>query len=103
MITFVLQYDAKRGGEPGVGEEHVVQKGFGWTNGVALLLLNKYAGSSEQTDRPTPVDAKSGAPSFTAVANAILVVGLVVLVVVFVSTALCVYKQKTYQIVIQKE
>lgn len=29
-------------GEPGSGGEYVMPIGFGWTNGVALELLNKY-------------------------------------------------------------
>lgn len=36
------KYDVRQEGEPGGGGEYVVQVGFGWTNGVALQLLNKY-------------------------------------------------------------
>ncbi|XP_973891.2 trehalase [Tribolium castaneum] len=33
------KYDAERVGEPGGGGEYEVQEGFGWTNGVALMLI----------------------------------------------------------------
>ena len=35
------KYDAERPGEAGGGGEYVRQAGFGWTNGVALLLLDQ--------------------------------------------------------------
>ncbi|KAL4447493.1 hypothetical protein ABPG75_004712 [Micractinium tetrahymenae] len=38
--------DATRGGAPGGGGEYEVVDGFGWTNGVALLLLERYGCSS---------------------------------------------------------
>lgn len=36
------KYDATRPGESGGGGEYVPQDGFGWTNGVALWLLDRY-------------------------------------------------------------
>ncbi|XP_066246695.1 trehalase-like [Euwallacea similis] len=36
------KYDATRVGQYGGGGEYQVQKGFGWTNGVALNLINKF-------------------------------------------------------------
>ena len=30
-------------GSPGGGGEYSVQKGFGWTNAVVLMLIDKYA------------------------------------------------------------
>ncbi|KAF4008935.1 hypothetical protein G4228_000112 [Cervus hanglu yarkandensis] len=36
------QYDISNGGQPGGGGEYEVQEGFGWTNGVALMLLDRY-------------------------------------------------------------
>ncbi|KAJ8912205.1 hypothetical protein NQ315_003809 [Exocentrus adspersus] len=36
------KYDAIKSGEYGDGGEYVVQSGFGWTNGVALSLINNY-------------------------------------------------------------
>ncbi|KAL2095709.1 hypothetical protein ACEWY4_007857 [Coilia grayii] len=36
------KYDVNTGGRPGGGGEYNVQLGFGWTNGVALQLLNRY-------------------------------------------------------------
>lgn len=36
------KFDATREGVPGGGGEYAVVDGFGWTNGVALLLLERY-------------------------------------------------------------
>ncbi|XP_031429612.1 trehalase [Clupea harengus] len=36
------KYDVNAGGKPGGGGEYEVQLGFGWTNGVALQLLDHY-------------------------------------------------------------
>lgn len=36
------KYDVNAGGKPGGGGEYEVQLGFGWTNGVALQLLDSY-------------------------------------------------------------
>ncbi|KAM9852851.1 trehalase [Aulostomus maculatus] len=36
------KYDVNTDGEPGGGGEYEVQLGFGWTNGVALQLLDRY-------------------------------------------------------------
>ncbi|XP_066216863.1 trehalase-like [Saccopteryx leptura] len=36
------KYDINNGGQPGGGGEYEVQEGFGWTNGVALMLLDCY-------------------------------------------------------------
>ncbi|KAM7235585.1 hypothetical protein CapIbe_012771 [Capra ibex] len=36
------QYDISNGGQPGGEGEYEVQEGFGWTNGVALMLLDRY-------------------------------------------------------------
>ena len=36
------KYNATDPGHGGAGGEYVPQKGFGWTNGVALELLNYY-------------------------------------------------------------
>ncbi|KAK2178980.1 hypothetical protein NP493_520g01046 [Ridgeia piscesae] len=37
------KYDVRHIGEPGGGGEYEVQLGFGWTNGVVLQLIDKYA------------------------------------------------------------
>ena len=39
------KYDAPRPGERGGGGEYKPQIGFGWTNGVVLWLLARYAGT----------------------------------------------------------
>ena len=36
------KYDADKAGQPGKDGEYVVQKGFGWSNGVILHFLYKY-------------------------------------------------------------
>lgn len=36
------KYDISNGGQPGGGGEYEVQEGFGWTNGMALMLLDRY-------------------------------------------------------------
>ncbi|KAM6973025.1 trehalase [Aplochiton taeniatus] len=38
------KYDVNGDGKPGGGGEYEVQLGFGWTNGVALQLLDQYGG-----------------------------------------------------------
>jgi alpha,alpha-trehalase len=40
--NFYEKYDARESGAHGAGGEYTVQKGFGWTNGVALDLLTRY-------------------------------------------------------------
>ncbi|KAM4627630.1 trehalase [Polymixia lowei] len=39
------KYDVNRDGKPGGGGEYEVQLGFGWTNGVALQILDQYGAS----------------------------------------------------------
>ncbi|XP_055003750.1 trehalase [Boleophthalmus pectinirostris] len=39
------KYDVNGDGKPGGGGEYEVQLGFGWTNGVALQLLDQYGAS----------------------------------------------------------
>uniref|UniRef100_A0A8C4L6L0 Trehalase n=1 Tax=Equus asinus TaxID=9793 RepID=A0A8C4L6L0_EQUAS len=36
------KYDISNSGQPGGGGEYEVQEGFGWTNGVVLMLLDRY-------------------------------------------------------------
>jgi len=36
------KYNATQAGYVGGGGEYSLQTGFGWTNGVALILLNRY-------------------------------------------------------------
>ncbi|CAI9152931.1 unnamed protein product [Rangifer tarandus platyrhynchus] len=36
------KYDISNGGQPSGGGEYEVQEGFGWTSGVALMLLDRY-------------------------------------------------------------
>lgn len=36
------KYDAHTVGKQGGGGEYAVQHGFGWTNGVAIWILNEF-------------------------------------------------------------
>ncbi|XP_054988868.1 trehalase isoform X2 [Sorex araneus] len=36
------KYNITNGGQPGGGGEYEVQEGFGWTNGMAFMLLDRY-------------------------------------------------------------
>lgn len=36
------KFNVKKIGQAGGGGEYTVQAGFGWTNGVTLLLLKEY-------------------------------------------------------------
>uniref|UniRef100_G3UB00 Trehalase n=1 Tax=Loxodonta africana TaxID=9785 RepID=G3UB00_LOXAF len=40
--TMYEKYDISNGGQPGGGGEYQVQEGFGWTNGVVLMILDRY-------------------------------------------------------------
>lgn len=44
------KFDAARRGAPGGGGEYECIDGFGWTNGVALLLLAGYGWQEEEED-----------------------------------------------------
>ncbi|MBT2342389.1 MULTISPECIES: alpha,alpha-trehalase TreA [Pseudomonas] len=48
----VEKYDVSGQGQGGGGGEYELQDGFGWTNGVTLMLLNKYRASAAKA----PVD-----------------------------------------------
>eukprot|EP00913_Durusdinium_trenchii_P009423 g8856.t1 len=47
------KYNASKPGEGGGGGEYEPQVGFGWSNGVALVLLAKHSGCQEETRRCT--------------------------------------------------
>lgn len=41
--TYIYEkYNADKSGEYGAGGEYVVQEGFGWTNGVAIIFMNLF-------------------------------------------------------------
>lgn len=42
-------------GQPGGGGEYIVQDGFGWTNGVALWMIKKYAGQLNLAEECPPL------------------------------------------------
>ncbi|KAJ9595234.1 hypothetical protein L9F63_013471 [Diploptera punctata] len=70
------KYDATVSGAPGGGGEYVNQIGFGWTNGVALDLLAKYADQI----LPPPKDWPSSAdrPKLSFLCKIIIVVSIIV-------------------------
>ena len=60
VIPFlVFQYMVRRQGGIGKGGEYNVQKGFGWSNGVALQMLSHHGRSLEAPD----VEVMSGSAS----------------------------------------
>lgn len=44
------KYDSSKVGQYGGGGEYEVQKGFGWTNGVALKLIDKFYSKNTDAD-----------------------------------------------------
>lgn len=40
--TMFEKYDSGREGERGAGGEYAPQEGFGWSNGAALLMVERY-------------------------------------------------------------
>ncbi|CAB0002983.1 unnamed protein product, partial [Nesidiocoris tenuis] len=61
-------YDALKIGEPGSGGEYTDQDGFGWTNGFALELLEKY-GQVIQWDQSIPVVVSNKVKKQTQLTN----------------------------------
>ncbi|RNA00855.1 putative trehalase isoform X1, partial [Brachionus plicatilis] len=43
--NFYEKYNANEQGKFGYGGEYVVQEGFGWTNGVVIVLMNRFGHS----------------------------------------------------------
>jgi alpha,alpha-trehalase len=41
-MIYTFQYDVSEFGSAGGGGEYNVQVGFGWTNGVILMMLEQY-------------------------------------------------------------
>lgn len=77
-----LQYDATVPGGHGGGGEYDVQLGFGWTNGVIMDLLNRYADKLSAEDSQPMVEniastlystPSSGISSITTALIALLV------------------------------
>ena len=61
FITF-SQYNCTGSGVPGGGGEYIIQSGFGWTNGVALDLINSYY-ATQSTPNPPSVTTSSSSSS----------------------------------------
>jgi hypothetical protein len=66
------KYDATILGEGGDGGEYVPQTGFGWTNGLALYLLQEY--------KSTPPSYTLGSIVFASLITLSIVVGILILV-----------------------
>jgi alpha,alpha-trehalase len=47
------KYHVEDIGKPGGGGEYLVQSGFGWTNGIALVLLTQYPDAFTNFDETT--------------------------------------------------
>lgn len=54
IFYLLLQYDANLPGEIGGGGEYKVQVGFGWSNGLVIDLLDKYADTMTEVDHFAP-------------------------------------------------
>lgn len=84
MVMFCLQLDVRTFGRPGGAGEYTNQKGFGWSNGVILILLNTYN------------DTLTMSPDAAAVNGAIISIVMVLItvcVIVGVVVLCCVCKK----------
>jgi hypothetical protein len=86
------KYNAYQVGVGGGGGEYTPQVGFGWSNAVALLLL--------QQTYPAPTDDNSGGgglsgPAITAIVCAAVFVGLMIAVLLFLHVYVPVAKTAT--------
>ena len=80
------QYDVNEAGARGSGGEYVVQTGFGWTNGVILVLLERYGDELRAVaGRNTLLGLTLEA--FVCVVTVLVIVGLIL-------TGTCVYWRK---------
>nr|KAF6275141.1 trehalase [Pipistrellus kuhlii] len=52
------KYDISSGAQPGGGGEYEVQEGFGWTNGLALMLLDRYGDQLRSAAPPAPLQPR---------------------------------------------
>lgn len=78
----VFQYDVRHIGEPGGGGEYEVQLGFGWTNGVILQLIDKYAETVILPAPPIPAFSQEAIVIVFASVLSVIAVGSIVCVVV---------------------
>ena len=85
-MTGVFQYDVRHIGEPGGGGEYEVQLGFGWTNGVVLQLIKKYA---ETLHLPVPATSMVSQEALYAVVFASVLAVIAVGALVFVWSHRC--------------
>ncbi|CAH1780168.1 unnamed protein product [Owenia fusiformis] len=71
------KYNATQSGDPGQGGLYKVQKGFGWTNGVALYLINKYKDSLIVPDDVNIGASVDGAATSVIASPVVLITALV--------------------------
>ena len=84
-----MQYDANHAGQRGAGGEYTVQTGFGWTNGVILVLLDTYGNRLKAVaGRDTLLGLTLEA--FVCVVTVLLILGLIL-------AGTCVYWRKKRQ------
>lgn len=62
-VQILFQYSAVKSGQYGGGGEYDIQTGFGWTNGVALHLLDKYGDKLSSTDEQL-LESTHGPPTY---------------------------------------
>ncbi|KAF7271780.1 hypothetical protein GWI33_015383 [Rhynchophorus ferrugineus] len=91
------KYDAIVFGGHGTGGEYEVQVGFGWSNGVILDLLHRYANSLSVNDPVLPL--QSGYSEAVEVSSGISSIQTVLLALLVTVTAgfigICIYKRRT--------
>lgn len=77
-----LQYDATVSGGHGGGGEYEVQLGFGWSNGVIMILLDKYGDrlTAEDYFKPGEVVQNAAPPQTISTAGQMLT-GLLALII----------------------
>ncbi|XP_050313151.1 trehalase-like isoform X2 [Anthonomus grandis grandis] len=91
------KYDSTIFGSSGGGGEYEVQLGFGWTNGVIMDLLWRYADKLTVDDPPLPLtssvqEARVSSSSISSITTALLAL-LVSLSAGFIG--ICIYKRRT--------
>lgn len=81
-LEFCLQYDATVSGGHGGGGEYEVQLGFGWSNGVIMILLDKYGNrlTAEDYFSPDVVVENAAPPQVISTAGQMLT-GLLALII----------------------
>lgn len=82
VTEFCWQYDATVSGGHGSGGEYEVQLGFGWSNGVVMVLLDKYGDrlTAEDYFLPDIVVENAASPPVVSTAGQMLT-GILALII----------------------